>query len=376
MGQKNKYMVRVSCSTYNHAPYIEDAMDGFCMQETTFPFVCTILDDCSTDGEQEVIRKYLHEHFDLEDSSVVRIEETDDYILTFAQHKSNKNCYFAVYFLKYNHNSINKSKKPYIEEWSNTKYVAICEGDDHWNYSLKLKEQVGFLDLNPDFSMCFGDVNYYNADKEYLKGNIGILFRNLNMKIEKYEGRDLFNRILFGNVHIPTLSVLYRTNAILSVPPSSKHFMMGDTPLWLDLSRVGKIKYFDKIYGVYIIHKDSVTHDLSKRLRFNLSKYEMRCYYCDKYHYPIPKQIKKKYNVALKRIVAIEGKVTPSPIYGLFRFNNIQYRVDSFFLKNHMIHIIYKRWFPWLNCISNILTKFRMVLLALCNIILYPFSKQ
>ncbi|MBR4365861.1 MAG: glycosyltransferase family 2 protein, partial [Bacteroidaceae bacterium] len=82
------FIVRVSCMTFNHAPYIEDAMNGFTMQETTFPFVCTIIDDASTDGEQEVIKKYLQEHFDLEDSSVVRNEETDDYVLTFARHKT------------------------------------------------------------------------------------------------------------------------------------------------------------------------------------------------------------------------------------------------------------------------------------------------
>lgn len=93
MEKEYKWMVRVSCMTYNHAPYITDALNGFCMQETTFPFICTIVDDASTDGEQEVIKQYLHEHFDLEDTSIVRNEETKDYTLTFARHKTNKNCY-------------------------------------------------------------------------------------------------------------------------------------------------------------------------------------------------------------------------------------------------------------------------------------------
>ena len=37
MEQEYKYMVVTSCMTYNHAPYIVDAMNGFAMQETTFP---------------------------------------------------------------------------------------------------------------------------------------------------------------------------------------------------------------------------------------------------------------------------------------------------------------------------------------------------
>lgn len=369
-------MVRVSCLTYNHATYIENAMNGFCMQETTFPFVCTILDDCSTDGEQEVIKKYLQKHFNLEDPSVARNEETDDYFLTFAQHKTNINCYFAVYYLKYNHYSIRKSRGAYYKEWSHTKYVALCEGDDYWIVPNKLQMQVEFMEEHPDFSMCFGDVKYYNADKQFSKGNISVLFRINNRNIEKYKGKQLFYRIMMGKVHIQTMTVLYRNELIDRIAKNEVGFLMGDTPMWLDLSQQGRIKYLDYVYGVYNIHHSSATHDPKTTLRFSLSMFEMRCYYCEKYGYSIPKQIKKKYNVALKRIVAIEGNVTPSPIYGLFRFNNIQYRVDSFFLKNHMIHIIYKRCFPWLNCISNILSKFRMVLLVLCNIISYPFSKQ
>ncbi len=57
---KDKWQVCVKCFTYNHASYIEDAMNGFTMQQTNFPFVCTIVDDASTDGEQDVIKKYLH----------------------------------------------------------------------------------------------------------------------------------------------------------------------------------------------------------------------------------------------------------------------------------------------------------------------------
>ena len=103
MNEQEKYdwMVYVSCMTFNHAPYIVDAMNGFTMQNTDFPFVCAIVDDASTDGEQEVIKNYLNEHFDLEDKVVARHEETDDYVLTFARHKTNLNCYFAVSGLQY-----------------------------------------------------------------------------------------------------------------------------------------------------------------------------------------------------------------------------------------------------------------------------------
>ena len=155
------FKICVRCTTYNQSSYIEDALNGFTMQETNFPYVCTILDDASTDGEQEVIKKYLQEHFDLDNRSVVRNEETDDYVLTFAQHKTNRNCYFAVLFLKYNHYSIKKAKDQYIKEWLDVKYIALCEGDDYWIDPYKLQKQVDYLESHPNCTMvCCKAANY------------------------------------------------------------------------------------------------------------------------------------------------------------------------------------------------------------------------
>lgn len=170
--EQPKYMVRVSCMTFNHVNYIEDAMNGFTMQDTKFPFICTIIDDASTDGEQEVIKKYLQEHFDLDDKSTVRNEDTDDYKLTFARHKTNRNCYFAVIYLKYNHYSIKKSKDPYIKEWQDTvKYIALCEGDDYWTHPQKLQMQYEVLEAHPKYTISFHRTQVVNADNSIIKGS-------------------------------------------------------------------------------------------------------------------------------------------------------------------------------------------------------------
>ena len=154
------FLVRVSCMTFNHAPYIVDALKGFTMQQTDFPYVCSIIDDASTDGEQEVIKAYLEEHFDLSDNSMAYNEETEDYVLTFARHKTNLNCFFAVLYLKYNHYSINKSKQPYISRWSDTKYVAHCEGDDYWIDNNKLQKEFDYLEHTPECSLVFTNRRY------------------------------------------------------------------------------------------------------------------------------------------------------------------------------------------------------------------------
>ncbi len=150
-----EFKVCVNSITYNHSPYIKDTMDGFCIQETGFPFVCTIVDDASTDAEPEVIRNYLTEHFDLNDHTIVRNEETDDYVFIFARHKTNRNCFFAVYFLKYNHFQVNKPSSPYVSDWRDRAlFFAQCEGDDYWTDPHKLQIQVEYLENHPEYLFC------------------------------------------------------------------------------------------------------------------------------------------------------------------------------------------------------------------------------
>ena len=125
--------------TFNHAPYIEDAMKGFAMQKTDFPFVSLIIDDASTDGTQRIITNFLNKYFD---KSSIREEETNDAHITFAIHKDNPNCHFLTVLLKYNFYSIKKGKTPLVKDWyENPPYRALCEGDDYWTDPLKLQKQ-------------------------------------------------------------------------------------------------------------------------------------------------------------------------------------------------------------------------------------------
>ena len=104
MDLKSEWMVCVRCYTYNHGPYITDTLDGFTMQKTQFPFVCCIVDDASTDGEQKIIKDYINENFELDrDGAYVKTKEYGTVI--FARHKENHNCYFAAVLLNSNNNS-------------------------------------------------------------------------------------------------------------------------------------------------------------------------------------------------------------------------------------------------------------------------------
>lgn len=181
---KNTPLVSIRCFTYNQSRYITQALDGFTMQETSFPYVILVMDDASTDGEQEVIHNYIQENFDLQNISVAYEKDTNYGRLIFSQHKTNQNCYIAAFFLKENHYSCNKDKMPYMAEWRNAvKYEAFCEGDDYWTDSHKLSKQVAYMEQHPECGLCYTDCDiYHEADDSWERSIYKTAGESLNVK--------------------------------------------------------------------------------------------------------------------------------------------------------------------------------------------------
>ena len=167
------YHVLVLCMTYNQSRYIEETLNGFAIQQTSFPFVCLVMDDCSTDGEQKVIKTWMNNECDISSVQNIEIELAN---ITIVPHKTNNNCTFAFYFFKKNlYNT--KVRAPMNKAWlERCVYTAQCEGDDYWTSPQKLQLSVDFLDKHPDYSVVchrfkrFHDEEgvFYDDDKEYL----------------------------------------------------------------------------------------------------------------------------------------------------------------------------------------------------------------
>ena len=271
-----KFKVCVRCFTFNQADYIEDAMNGFTMQQTDFPFVCCIVDDASTDGEQDVIKKYMDMHFDYSPNSVSFEKETDYAYIHYAQHKENKNCYFAVLFLKSNLYSKKENylKYIYIAEWREScEYEAICEGDDYWINPLKLHLQVDFLDRHPDFGMVRTDSNVYYQD---INLTIDSVFKN-----KLYPNcEDTFVDYVVRPCWLATCSWLIRT-PIGDYEDLPKDCFTGDLALMIYIAKKSKVKYLPVVTTVYRVLKNSASHftNSADTLRFWKSQVNTRCYY-------------------------------------------------------------------------------------------------
>lgn len=239
------FLVSVVCMTYNQASYIEDAMNGFCMQQTNFPFICIISDDASTDGEPDVIKKYLDDNFDRLDIALSTPDETDEYVRIYARHKENKNCYFYVLLLKYNHYTIGKPKTTSAAELTKTvSYIAHCEGDDYWTDSLKLQKQVDFLEKHEEYVLSFHDVKTIDTE-----GNT-IAESKMKLYYSEKMCRDWSDFDLMCGYTPFTPTVVYRREVRAKVGREmykAKGLINGDTIVASLIGKYGKGKFHNDI---------------------------------------------------------------------------------------------------------------------------------
>ena len=246
---KQDYKVLVRCFTYNQSKYIEDALNGFVMQQTNFPFVCLVMDDCSTDGEQVVITAWMERKCAMDKAEYIDLELSN---VILVPHKSNANCTFAFYLLKQNLYKDKSTKMGMVKPWrAHCVYEAMCEGDDYWVDSQKLQKQVDFLDTHKDYAMC------YTKCKRYDQVN--------GMYVDEAWGgsNEKFEEFIESNT-VPTLTSMFRIKEVsryyVDVNPTVRDWRMGDYPMWLYMSHESKIKFLDFVSGVYRITDNSASH--------------------------------------------------------------------------------------------------------------------
>lgn len=254
--EEPKFLIAIRCMTFNHSAYITDAMNGFTMQQTTFPFLAVIVEDASTDGEQEVIKSYISKNFGCIGKNGNKEWETEDACWIFAKHKENKNCCFVVVFLKKNLYGNPKKKLEVIKEWCDSKYIALCEGDDYWTDPLKLQKQVDFLENHIDYSMCTHAAFWESNGELYKRG----------CQHEEECALSTDEVIKCGGLYLATASLIYRKELVNDSPEWRELSDIGDFPLQILGTLRGGLWFFPASMCVYRFqHAGSWTAMISDR---------------------------------------------------------------------------------------------------------------
>lgn len=280
INSNNKYLVATRCMTYNQKAYIEDALRGFAMQDTTFPIVFIIVDDASTDGEQELLKRWVENNLKKEEG--VSIWEKLPYgNLASSTLIGKPLSHFIVLLLNENYYQTGRDsqKREYIKKWfEDAKYNAFCEGDDYWVNQNKLQMQVDFMESHPDYVLCHTDFDLTSGKP-----------RNHRFKIAKND--EYFPQCIIEGIHIGTATSLYRLDAYNKRPRMNvgKNWPMGDYPMWIELLHEGKAKYMPIVTAHYREVENSFSHgSLQKELSFAKAVLDIRKFYAEYYGLDLP----------------------------------------------------------------------------------------
>lgn len=238
----HKPLASVICHTYNHVEFIRDALNGFLMQKTDFPFEIIVHDDASTDGTREIIEEYRSRFPNI----------------------------FRVVFQEKNQYKLGKRPPIVTFPMARGKYIAFCEGDDYWIDINKLYKQVSYLEKDKGCVVVYTDSVAFSGTTV-----LGIDFGGAR--------RDLSPEELKRAPGIFTLTSCFRN--VIDVPPETNIVKYGDQFIWSRLGHHGRGVYMDDILpsfyrvhegGIYSLQNEVIKRDMRIDSYFGIYLYYKR----------------------------------------------------------------------------------------------------
>jgi glycosyltransferase involved in cell wall biosynthesis len=251
-------VVSIFCITYNHVDFIRDAIEGFLMQETTFPVEIFIHDDASTDGTADIVKEYAKRYPKL--------------FWTIIQKKNQ--------FSKGNQ----KVLLSYLVK-QRGKYIALCEGDDYWTLSNKIEKQVRFISRKRD---CAG-VFHRSIIVDGIKNTLVHDWEGIKYK-ESYSQKECLFKLM-SCYH--TSSLLFKKQCIVNVGVTDFWYRNpSDHTLDVHLTKYGDLSFMNFFGSAYRIHVGGIWSGVLPIRRHSMMVERLLDFLSDK-------QLYQKYHIEL-----------------------------------------------------------------------------
>jgi len=209
--------VSVCVITYNHEPFIAQALDSVLDQDFGEPFEVVVAEDCSTDGTAAIVQQYSA-RFPDRIRPLLRRENLG---------RQGRNLEDAIGHCR-------------------GEYVALLEGDDFWYTRDKLRRQIEFLEHHRDYSACYANTLSTNA-----AGRVSSV--RLRREPDRHFTLEDVLRLKKGsNVAIQTL--VFRKEAFSGFPAWARRQRMRDKILAVLLAQRGRLMRFGQPMGVHRYH--------------------------------------------------------------------------------------------------------------------------
>ncbi len=214
--------VSVVMPTYNHEPYISQAIESVLMQETDFEFELMIGEDGSEDNTRTIVQGYKDKY-----PHRIRLFLND-----------RRNVIYVDGHPTGLWNLMNLLRR------AEGRYIALLDGDDYWIDRGKLQQQVDFLESHPDFVLCCHNTRVIEANDP--EGSYFFRPDRSSLTKEVLEIQDQIENV----VAFHTSSVVFR-NGLVELPQFFQEYISADIILFTLLAQFGKIKFLDKVMSVY-----------------------------------------------------------------------------------------------------------------------------
>jgi Glycosyltransferases involved in cell wall biogenesis len=296
-------LVSICCITYNHEEFISKTIESFLSQKVNFPIEIIIHDDASKDKTAEIVKSYKKKYPNL--------------IKTILQKEN-------VYS--------NKGINPYpafVYPMARGKYIALCEGDDHWTDPYKLQKQVDYLESHPDCTLCTHATKYIyllEGNREEISGG--------ETSSEFYVEEALNQHPVSGH----TSSLVFPKKIIDHVPEWYDKVIVGDYPLKLICTSLGYGYYINEVMSVRLrgvkgSFNERVINNPQKRIEFIEKVIEILRYFDEytegKYSRLIEERIKK-----FMKLKDIWSGKEYAELYGCVNFAQLMEKMMSYIRVN------------------------------------------
>ena len=305
---KDLFIMKVSVLTitYNHEKYIAQAIESVLMQEVNFDYELVIGEDCSTDKTREIVidyqRKYPHK---------IRLLLNEK---NLGMHRNFAQTYHAC----------------------RGQYIAVLEGDDFWTSPHKLQKQVDFLDNNPDFAICFHNMQVIYEDDIKEPHH---LFSTNQKEVITIED-------CFKSIPINTVSCCLFRNKLFGEFPKWYFKLPGyDMALHILNAEHGKIMYLNEVMGVYRVHRGGVW---SGKVVFDHERRSLICIAGIEFVKIIDRHFKYKYRhdiriALIQRYISLIKELISEDNYNKARFYMTKVKIlDKYFKYKYRQTIRYR----------------------------------
>lgn len=217
-------LVSVALRTYEHAPFLAQAIESVLIQEAPFEFELLIGEDRSADGSREIVERYA-----------ARFPERIRTVLPAEN---------------LGHGEILRQ----LLEATRGRFVAYLDGDDYWTSAAKLRLQVEHLEAHPESVSCFHDASLVHGAAGTPSGLTTPALAEASFALED----------ILTECFVPSPAMMFRREIVAELPAWAFDSAWIDWLIHIRCAERGPLGYIPEPLAAYRVHEGGMFSALDR----------------------------------------------------------------------------------------------------------------